>query len=146
MSRISRRIASILQFKKKLFFSQALRFYKEFQVFETFSPGKNVHLVKMSSQHNWTLKIVYLFSFLFCAQLAISSTTPEPPKLQFLYTAFVECESNLMAETAGPHGIRKAIPIVGGNFTGPHISGKSLSFLPSHPYIILNETKLILNT
>lgn len=28
-----------------------------------------------------------------------------------------------MDTSIGPHGQRKAIPIVGGNFTGPHLSG-----------------------
>ncbi|CAI7627934.1 unnamed protein product [Penicillium manginii] len=71
--------------------------------------------------------MVRLFSVLLCARLALSTAvTPEPPSLQFLYTAYVECDGNLMTEVAGPHGIRKAIPIVGGNFTGPHLSGKIL--------------------
>lgn len=48
---------------------------------------------------------------------------PAAPKLSFLYTAYVECEANLMDSSIGPHGQRKSIPIVGGNFTGPHLSG-----------------------
>ncbi|GES59702.1 UPF0311-domain-containing protein [Aspergillus terreus] len=54
-----------------------------------------------------------------------TAATPSPPALSFLYTAYVQCAGNLM-ETDGPHGIRKAIPIVGGNFTGPRLSGKIL--------------------
>jgi hypothetical protein len=80
----------------------------------------------MSFQNNWTMLMVRLFSVLLCARLALSTAvTPEPPSLQFLYTAYVECDGNLMTEVAGPHGIRKAIPIVGGNFTGPHLSGEN---------------------
>ncbi|KAH8422382.1 DUF3237 domain-containing protein [Aspergillus melleus] len=54
---------------------------------------------------------------------AVSSTQPSAPGLSFLYTAYVECKGNLMEEH-GPHGVRKAIPIVGGNFTGPRLSGE----------------------
>ncbi|KAJ5220966.1 uncharacterized protein N7469_009853 [Penicillium citrinum] len=82
----------------------------------------------MSSRNNWASVIAQLFTFIFCAQLAFSTTIaePNPPNLQFLYTAYVECNENLMTEIAGPHGIRKSIPIVGGNFTGPRLSGKIL--------------------
>jgi hypothetical protein len=52
--------------------------------------------------------------------------TPEPPKLSFLYTAYAECDPNFMSQVAGPHGIRNSIPIVGGNFSGPHLSGTPL--------------------
>lgn len=53
---------------------------------------------------------------------ATSLETPTPPALEFLYTAFVHC-TNTLYESQGPRGIRKAIPIVGGNFTGPRVSG-----------------------
>ncbi|QMW36776.1 hypothetical protein G4B11_000012 [Aspergillus flavus] len=56
---------------------------------------------------------------------AASPAYPTAPELSFLYTAYVKCEGTLM-ESRGPHGIRKAIPIVGGNFTGPHLSGDIL--------------------
>ncbi|KAB8214651.1 hypothetical protein BDV33DRAFT_195907 [Aspergillus novoparasiticus] len=56
---------------------------------------------------------------------AASPAYPRAPELSFLYTAYVKCEGTLM-ESRGPHGIRKAIPIVGGNFTGPHLSGEIL--------------------
>ncbi|PYI13643.1 hypothetical protein BO86DRAFT_442146 [Aspergillus japonicus CBS 114.51] len=62
----------------------------------------------------------------------VTATTPPPPSppppapaLSFLYTAYVECTATLML-SPGPHGTRKAIPIVGGNFTGPRLSGKIL--------------------
>lgn len=95
--------------------------------------GKVFSLTKMSSRNNWASVIAQLFTFIFCAQLAFSTTIaePNPPNLQFLYTAYVECNENLMTEIAGPHGIRKSIPIVGGNFTGPRLSGISL---PKHPF------------
>ncbi|KAH7056889.1 hypothetical protein B0J12DRAFT_652696 [Macrophomina phaseolina] len=51
---------------------------------------------------------------------------PDPPALSYLYTAFVDCEPNIY-ETQGPRGIRTAIPIVGGNFTGPRLNGKILN-------------------
>ena len=55
--------------------------------------------------------------------------TPEPPQLSFLYTLYAECKPDLMRPDTGPRGIRAAIPIVGGNFTGPHLSG-----IDAHPY------------
>lgn len=50
--------------------------------------------------------------------------TPEPaaPGLTFLYTSFVVCQNRLYT-TQGPRGIRTAIPIIGGNVTGPRIRG-----------------------
>ncbi|EME85261.1 uncharacterized protein MYCFIDRAFT_122611, partial [Pseudocercospora fijiensis CIRAD86] len=50
---------------------------------------------------------------------------PTPPALEFLYTAYADC-LNTIYETQGPKGIRQAIPIVGGNFTGPRLQGKIL--------------------
>ncbi|KAK4505504.1 hypothetical protein PRZ48_003467 [Zasmidium cellare] len=56
-----------------------------------------------------------------------SLLSPTPPKLEYLYTAHVDCLQSLY-ETQGPAGIRKAIPIVGGNFTGPKgLNGKILN-------------------
>ncbi|KAI5478752.1 hypothetical protein MNV49_004677 [Pseudohyphozyma bogoriensis] len=55
-------------------------------------------------------------------------TTPTAPELTFLYTAYVICNPNIYTNALqGPAGIRKAIPIVGGNFTGPLISGNILN-------------------
>ncbi|RAH42620.1 DUF3237 domain-containing protein [Aspergillus brunneoviolaceus CBS 621.78] len=59
------------------------------------------------------------------AARATPSPPPPAPALSFLYTAYVECTETLML-SPGPHGTRKAIPIVGGNFTGPRLSGKIL--------------------
>ncbi|PYH44759.1 DUF3237 domain-containing protein, partial [Aspergillus saccharolyticus JOP 1030-1] len=67
----------------------------------------------------------WLITALSLSPLVTAKTTPKPPALDFLYTVFVECTNTLMLST-GPHGIRKAIPIVGGNFTGPRLSGKIL--------------------
>ncbi|KAJ0420060.1 hypothetical protein BJY00DRAFT_313281 [Aspergillus carlsbadensis] len=50
---------------------------------------------------------------------------PPAPELSYLYTAFVHCKGTLMNEDS-PKGTRLAIPIVGGNFTGPRLSGKIL--------------------
>ncbi|KAF1810947.1 hypothetical protein P152DRAFT_438613 [Eremomyces bilateralis CBS 781.70] len=50
--------------------------------------------------------------------------TPAAPGLKFLYTAFVLCTPDIAAgQGPGPAGIRKTIPIVGGNVTGPLING-----------------------
>ncbi|SMY21189.1 unnamed protein product [Zymoseptoria tritici ST99CH_1A5] len=50
---------------------------------------------------------------------------PTAPGLVFLYTAYAVCNNAIYA-TQGPRGIRTAIPIVGGNFTGPRLAGKVL--------------------
>jgi hypothetical protein len=52
---------------------------------------------------------------------------PEPvaPGLTFLYTSLVECQNRLYTGPEGPRGIRTAIPILGGNVTGPRIKGAS---------------------
>lgn len=49
---------------------------------------------------------------------------PEPPApgLTFLYTSYAECQNGLYT-SQGPRGIRTAIPIIGGNFTGPRLRG-----------------------
>lgn len=77
-----------------------------------------------------TTALQFLAIFLL-TQIGMANKTPLPPKLSFLYTAYVECEPNLMSTIAGPHGIRESIPIVGGNFSGPHLSGTraSLTFI-----------------
>lgn len=49
---------------------------------------------------------------------------PTPPQLKWLYTAYAYCPSNLLDPLLTPAGIRKEIPIIGGNFTGPGINGK----------------------
>ncbi|KAL4811295.1 hypothetical protein BDV18DRAFT_129070 [Aspergillus unguis] len=65
------------------------------------------------------------------ATLAIQSLPEVPaaaaanvpaPELSYLYTAFVHCKETVMSDD-GPRGTRRAIPIVGGNFTGPRLSG-----------------------
>jgi hypothetical protein len=73
-----------------------------------------------------TTALKFLAIFLL-TQIGMATKTPEPPKLSFLYTAYVECEPNLMSTIAGPHGIRASIPIVGGNFSGPHLKGTRAS-------------------
>jgi hypothetical protein len=71
-----------------------------------------------------------LLSFASLAALGSSQNTslpdyPEPvaPGLTFLYTSLVECQNGLYAGPPGPRGIRTAIPILGGNVTGPRIKG-----------------------
>lgn len=49
---------------------------------------------------------------------------PTPPQLKWLYTAYALCPADLLNGALTPAGIRKEIPIVGGNFTGPGINGK----------------------
>ncbi|GAA6030360.1 hypothetical protein JCM8097_009071 [Rhodosporidiobolus ruineniae] len=47
----------------------------------------------------------------------ITFTPPTPPKLEFLYRAYVLCPADVLDGEIGPLGQRKAIPIVGGNVT-----------------------------
>lgn len=60
------------------------------------------------------------------APTAVAFTPPSTPHLSYLYTAFVYCSPSIY-ETQGPNGIQKAIPIIGGNFTGPRLHGKILN-------------------
>lgn len=78
----------------------------------------------MPSLSNWATAA--LQALLLCSSnLPVATSSPSPPELSFLYTAYVECESSLM-NSPGPHGVRRTIPIVGGNFTGPNLSGSLL--------------------
>ncbi|GAA5881841.1 hypothetical protein JCM3774_003053 [Rhodotorula dairenensis] len=58
--------------------------------------------------------------------VAASATSggPTPPQLKWLYTAYAYCPADLLKGLVTPAGVRKAIPIIGGNFTGPGINGK----------------------
>lgn len=79
---------------------------------------------------------MFLQGLLSLAALAILGSTqntsvpavPEPPApgLTFLYTSYAEC-SNSLYTSQGPRGIRKAIPIIGGNFTGPRLRGLAIT-------------------
>lgn len=98
-----------------------------------------------SSHHLLPFSIMYLQGLLFLAALAVLGSAqntsipavPEPPApgLTFLYTSYAECNNSLYT-SQGPRGIRQAIPIVGGNFTGPRLRGLTIPFLPSkaEPY------------
>lgn len=50
---------------------------------------------------------------------------PPAPALNFLYTLYAVC-GNPIYRSEGPRGIRTAIPILGGNFTGPRLNGNDL--------------------
>jgi hypothetical protein len=52
----------------------------------------------------------------------VASADPAAPALTFLYTAYVQC-SSAYAVGQTPHGNLNVIPIIGGNFTGPKLSG-----------------------
>ncbi|GAB7338562.1 hypothetical protein MBLNU457_5306t1 [Dothideomycetes sp. NU457] len=54
-----------------------------------------------------------------------ASCEPPAPALNFLYTLYCVC-GNPIYRSEGPRGIRTAIPILGGNFTGPRLNGKIL--------------------
>jgi len=51
------------------------------------------------------------------------TTAPEPPTFKWLYTVFAYCPANLAPALAGPYGVRKVIPIIGGKIEGPYFNG-----------------------
>ncbi|GAA6015988.1 hypothetical protein JCM11491_007135 [Sporobolomyces phaffii] len=51
------------------------------------------------------------------------STAPNPPTFQWLYTVFAYCPANVAPNLAGPYGVRKVIPIIGGVIEGPYFNG-----------------------
>ncbi|KAH6680422.1 hypothetical protein B0J14DRAFT_265562 [Halenospora varia] len=55
-------------------------------------------------------------------QAPFAEVIPAAPKLTYLYTAYLQCGASI-AVGDGPKGTRSVIPIIGGNFTGPGISG-----------------------
>lgn len=72
---------------------------------------------------NYILPLFSLFSFPLT-----TASQPPTPNLSYLYTAYVQCDGNLLEDPGpvSPAGVRKTIPIVGGNFTGPRLSGPHL--------------------
>jgi hypothetical protein len=50
---------------------------------------------------------------------------PIEPSLQLLYTSLVEVDPPMLIGTA-PYGQRRIIPIIGGTFAGPRLSGRIL--------------------
>ncbi|EKG21666.1 hypothetical protein MPH_00976 [Macrophomina phaseolina MS6] len=67
------------------------------------------------------------FALLSSARTFASNVTvPAAPALEYLYTALVDCEPRIFTSQT-PKGLRTAIPIVGGNFTGPRLNGKILN-------------------
>ncbi|KAJ4378199.1 hypothetical protein N0V86_005898 [Didymella sp. IMI 355093] len=68
-------------------------------------------------------------ALIFGAQVPMVSSTditpPVAPGLEYLYTVFADCEPGIFT-TQTAKGLRTAIPIVGGNFTGPRLNGKIL--------------------
>jgi len=47
---------------------------------------------------------------------------PPAPGLVFLYTLYADCAQGIQVGNA-PKGARTIFPILGGNFTGPRLSG-----------------------
>ncbi|XPS77621.1 hypothetical protein M3J09_009649 [Ascochyta lentis] len=65
-------------------------------------------------------------ALLLCTKKVRSSAiVPTAPGLEYLYTAFVDCEPRIFT-TQTSKGLRTAIPIVGGNFSGPRLTGEIL--------------------
>jgi hypothetical protein len=55
-----------------------------------------------------------------------NTTAPPAPSLTFLYSSYVDVSTPIDVGV-GPHGDRLVIPITGGNFTGPLLSGTILN-------------------
>lgn len=55
-----------------------------------------------------------------------NNTAPTAPGLEYLYTAYADCDPPIFTSQT-PKGLRTAIPIIGGNFTGPRLNGKILN-------------------
>ncbi|KAL1584225.1 hypothetical protein WHR41_06781 [Cladosporium halotolerans] len=75
--------------------------------------------------HLSTLLPLLSFPLLPTAQNTTALPEPPAPPLTFLYTSYVHCRDALY-RSPGPLGTRTAIPIIGGNFTGPRLSGTIL--------------------
>ncbi|GKT60203.1 cytochrome P450 [Colletotrichum tofieldiae] len=60
-----------------------------------------------------------------CAAAAQDTTEPQAPKLTYLYTLTALLNSSIEIGT-GIYSDRKAIPIIGGSFSGPRLSGTVL--------------------
>lgn len=77
---------------------------------------------------NFTTLLFSAFMASASAQLtaATNTTTPTAPALSYLYTSYVDI-STPITMGAGPLGTRLAIPITGGNFTGPLLNGTILN-------------------
>jgi len=76
-----------------------------------------------------------------------AATVPAAPGFKWLYTAMVLCPANVMPNVTSPQGVRKAIPIVGGNVTMADGSewtirdlGADWGVRPSHPPLLLFES------
>ncbi|KAK3985310.1 hypothetical protein QBC44DRAFT_362395 [Cladorrhinum sp. PSN332] len=67
-----------------------------------------------------------LVGLLSVSGLADAQATPKAPGLTYLYS--LNCTLGTpLAVGQGPHGTRTVIPITGGTFTGPRLSGKVLN-------------------
>lgn len=65
------------------------------------------------------------------------TSAPEPPTFKWLYTVFAYCPANLAPDLAGPYGVRKVIPIIGGVIEGPYFNGLLPLFpIPSRSELI----------
>lgn len=69
----------------------------------------------------FTTVVTLLCADVFCTNV----TAPTAPGLEYLYTVFADCEPGIFTSQTAK-GLRTAIPIVGGNFTGPRLNGKIL--------------------
>jgi len=73
------------------------------------------------------------------AALALPAADPAPPALTYLFTANLTV-SKPISVGAGPQGSRQVVPITGGVFAGPKLSGVYLS--PFNPFPTLSLSLL----
>ena len=75
-----------------------------------------------------------LTPFLAASGLAgVQAATPTPPTLTYLYSLNCTLGTSINVGT-GPHGTRTVIPITGGTFAGPRLSGERPAVRKPRPY------------
>jgi hypothetical protein len=79
-----------------------------------------VRVVEMSSLYNFCMTLLCLSA---CATSVLASPQiPAAPGLTYLYS--LNCTLGPSIQVGGgPHGTRVVIPIIGGTFSGPQLSG-----------------------
>ncbi len=68
------------------------------------------------------LALLLSFSAAACASQHVDPKPPAAPSLTFLYSLNCTLAPPVLVG-AGPHGSRVVIPIIGGTFSGPKLSG-----------------------
>ncbi len=86
--------------------------------------ARRSHTVKMFAT-KFILALLLSFSAAACASQNVDKKPPAAPSLSFLYSLNCTLADPVLVG-AGPHGQRVVIPIIGGTFSGPKLSGKHI--------------------